>query len=46
MNKGTRTVKKEDPMDKTMGDDSTPEQSPVSGTARKRKRQDPVSICL
>lgn len=27
-----------------MADDSTPEQSPVLGNTRKRKRQDPVGI--
>lgn len=29
-----------------MGDDSTPEQSPVLGNPRKRKRQDPVCIYI
>lgn len=41
MNKGTRAVKKEEILDKSM-EDSTPEQSPVLGSSRKRKRQDPV----
>lgn len=52
MNKGTRGVhKKEGSMDQSLGDDSTPEQSPAGvgngsggGTARKRKRQDPVRV--
>lgn len=44
MNKGTRAVKKEESLDKSMGDDSTPDQSPVLGSSRKRKRQDPVSL--
>lgn len=44
MNKSTRANQRDDKNDKSMADDTTPEQSPVQGTTRKRKRQDPVRI--
>lgn len=46
MNKSTRANQRDEKNDKTMADDTTPEQSPVQGTTRKRKRQDPVRIII